>query len=278
MKSVWAVGFFLAAAAPALGQFSILSIDRRVEALAALDYAQASDCRRSDHQIFQAADSQPLIAAASVSAISVAPGCGAAAVTAWQDATISPNEIRVTGGVRDAETSGGLPRFFGQSTATVRFSLDRQHHLRVLADVTQPPEQHNPNFVTFVDYIIFSGDVSYSLVGPNASLRVAPPRVSVETESRVPVAFVPERRDDMLILEAGTYTLTAGARQFSQHGFSINPNLDTYRDVAYDVQVTAIGMPEPSTYAMAAISLIGLWCVRKHFTKSARSCASAETA
>jgi hypothetical protein len=270
MRAVFVcLGVWSLAVSSASGQFTILSQNRRVEAHANISYETLPGefiRLREDPERVAGDDARfAESVTAAVEAI-LPPGssqlAGASSI-AWQDSALASNQFIAMGGVRDVDRYGNISCCGGQQTSAqsvvaITFSVATPTPIMLSGILVQPPNQ-TAGFQS--DERIFSGMVRYSLIGPNTNIVVDPPEELIETFPMVPVPAVPQRFNDSHVLDAGTYNLTITASLFSSS--LVNANFDAYRDVSYDVTLTAI--PEPTTWTAAAISILFLFWRRYQF-------------
>lgn len=252
---------------PALGQITILSVDRRVESLAWINYNYVDsdrldlgvqDLELRDNPIEQVTHLDPFSALVTATVESPVPLVPAGAtITAWQESTISDTAIIVRGGVRDADRHGGANGSQGVSARSVMeivFSIGRNNRFALSGDLVQPPMQVDGSASSLV---ILTGDVFYSLTGPE-TMFADPPLVVVDNLQ--PIADTPQRFERTEIITPGTYTLTVSAR--SSDNPSIAAHWVTFRDVSYDVRLDVVHVPEPSTWVLVIAGAVSLHVIR----------------
>lgn len=236
----------LCLATPAFGQINVLSVEKRVEAMAYVVCDNPSlPLSVREHPVLT--EGNPLLAAADIDELYGTTPIGAQA-EAWQDATFGARNIAVSGGVRNAGRYGPTgscgQTLFGRSNIDITFALDRPAAIEVVADIIEPPGQSGG---MGSDRVILAGDVTYSLTGPDTSIRIDPVHESLVTPDMVPVEAVVRRATDARTFAAGEYVLSLSSWVYDIP--QIRSDFVSFRDVSYDVRLDVVHVPEPSTWA-----------------------------
>ena len=158
---------------------------------------------------------------------SVRDGVWSGSATAWQYSNLTANEIIARGGPR-AVSASGFPettRSAGAGSTTrveFRLAVPTLLHLENHAEILDPPDYE------VLGDIFDSGDVSFSLSGPNLAI-ILPPTSGTEMELPTNLLTV---IDETRWLEAGDYLLDVWAVHQLRGDTSLF-------DVYYDVRLTA---------------------------------------
>jgi hypothetical protein len=170
--------------------------------------------------------------------------------SAWQESTLSAMQIVARGGPRDvgAFLHDPVNNFaFSRAETRVTFRLDAPSYVHIFAELVDAPNfYHGGEFWT-------SGDVSFSLTGPNFSLvQPANNNVLFEHPSDIETVF-----DITPQLGPGEYLLDLS----STHGSGGDA---PFLDGSYDVRLAVVPIPEPFTITLVIICIVAL-VARRHW-------------
>ena len=252
MSAAIAIGCVLLAVSAAQGQFEFLEQVRTVRASATIDLEDyplpGEEVHLEDIETRTAPDfglfDETVMA-------SVREGVWSGRATAWQHSNLTPTEIIARGGPRDVLAEGfdtSTRSAAAASTTRVTFRLDAPAFLHLHAEILDPPSYD------FQGDLLASGDVSFSLTGPNLEV-VRAPRSGIVVLPEIP-PIMTETIDETHAVGPGDYLLNVSAT----YGFRDS----TYVDVYYDVQLSASPIPEPNALALALLSLGSLFILRRY--------------
>jgi hypothetical protein len=251
MKGLIAIGWVLLAASSVRSQFVFLEQHRAVSARAEL--------RRTDHPLPE--NNYHLIDNPTRTTVDLGPfnetvtadvrreGMEAHA-TAWQESDLSAMQLLVRGGPRDVGAFLHDPAnnfAFSRSEAQVTFRLEAPSYVHIFAELVDAPNFYDGG------ELWTSGDVSFSLTGPNFSL-IQPPNNDVVFERPADI--------DTLIdvtprVEPGDYILDLSATHASGGDARF---VDGY----YDVQLRVFPIPEPYSIVLV-VMCIAAHIARRHW-------------
>jgi hypothetical protein len=222
-------------------QFVLLEQDRSVTARGELSFAGSpgGTIHLVDNQSRTADNFHPFDETVTANVENENGGLSAHA-TAWQQSTLSVTQIAARGGPRDvgACCGGGFADHNGSATSTthVTFRIDSPTLVHVFAEVLDPP-----NYQLAGNQFV-SGNVSLSIMGPSLSISHLP---NSGTVFDGPLSAIPYVFDETRWLQPGEYIVDAMAI------YGSGGDVTTYVNVYYDIQLTAMPIPEPIPLVLA---------------------------
>jgi hypothetical protein len=255
MKATFAIAWLLLLVPCSVqGQFVLLEQERSVTARAELSQADyplpGQDFHVVDEQTREASDFSQFDESVTAH---LAESNWLANGTAWQRSALSPMRILSSGGPQDVDVCCNPGIFLSSAEASsatrIVFRVDVPTQVRLLAEIFDPPDY----FANF-DYYR-SGDVSFSLTGPNLTILQGPNNELIDNGSvQLPP---PTIIDQTRWLELGTYELNVSA----EYGSTIDPS---FADAYYDIDLAVLVIPEPASIVLVVSSLILLTLGRRY--------------
>lgn len=172
-----------------------------------------------------------------------------ARITSWVTASADSRILDAAGGIRGIEAFGGQEiTGWAQSEYLVTFDVARPTRANLSVVIVDPPKIYAPGGQTHV------GDASFTLTGPSGIVAECEADGEIRYDLNWWDQLPPHTADEVLLLEAGRYTLHLLASHTTP------PPLQSaefhIRDASFDFHLEAMPIPEPATEMLVVAVLM----------------------